>query len=138
MIVTVWLYIGFYSFLFLINAAYSFQLILVSVEYFTFLYPNLLQVLFFFQFFKQEFPIHFCLLNTCQDSIAFLPLWSDHPKTICWRKVSCSSSLWNLLQPSVSSCIFVTNLVLSTPFCFTLYLCPTLSIMFQASQSLKF
>jgi len=102
------------------------------------MYPNLLHVMFFFQIFKQGFSLHFCLLNTWQISYSFLPPWSDHPKTLCWGKASWSSSLWNLLQCPDTSCMYVTNILLSTSSYYTLCLYPTLIIMSQVSQSLHF
>jgi len=138
MFVTVRLYLDFLSFLLLINPAYLSQHILGSLEYFPFIYPNLLHVQFLFQIFNKEFSIHFCPLNTCCFSSSFHSLLSDHPKTIFCGKVSRSYSLWNSFQPSESSCIFVTITLLSTPFSYILYLCPTLNVMFQVSQSLHF
>jgi len=116
MFVTVLLHLDLCSFLLLINAAYPSLVLLDPLENFPFTCPNLLHVLFLFQFFKQEFSIHFCLLNSCCVSRSFRILWFDHPKTICWKNVSRSFSLWSLLQPSVSSCMFVTNILLSTLF----------------------
>ena len=94
-----------FSFLLLINAAYPSHLIIDKMDYFPFIYPNLLQVLFFIQIFKQGFSTRFCLLTTLQVSCSILPPWSDHPRAICWGKVSWSSSLWNLLQSPDFSCI---------------------------------
>jgi hypothetical protein len=47
--------------------------------------------------FKQEFSMHFCILNTCELSRSFLPPWSERPKNIYWEIISRSSSFRNFI-----------------------------------------
>jgi hypothetical protein len=70
-------------------------------------------------------------------AMSILSLWLDHANYTCERHKIRSSSLCSLLQPPITSSLFVPSILLNILFSSTLSICSSLNVRDQVSHQHK-